>query len=55
VNERFEALDFSKVKTYPLQQRPCKVHRGDYASPVKPGASCEEFLSGLPRQLKAWN
>lgn len=53
MSDRFEGLDFSKVKTYPLERRPCKVHREDYAAAVKPGASFEDFLCGLPRQLKA--
>jgi len=53
VTERIDPLDFSKVKTYPLAQRACKVHREDYASRVKPGVSFEEFLSALPGQLKA--
>ncbi len=53
MTERIDPLDFSKVKTYPLAQRACKVHREDYAARVKPGAFFEEFLSALPRQLKA--
>jgi hypothetical protein len=53
MTDRIEPLDFSKVKTYPLAQRACKVHREDYAARVKPGAFFEEFLSAVPRQLKA--
>jgi len=46
-------LDFSKVQTFPLAQRPCKVKREDYASPVKRGKSFNMFLRSLPRQLQA--
>jgi hypothetical protein len=46
-------LDFSKLSTYPLASRPCKVTVADFATPVEPGASLAGFLASLPKILAA--
>lgn len=47
-------IDFSKVRTYPLASRKCKVDRGDFGKPVKgPGRSFRKFLDSLPGILSA--
>jgi hypothetical protein len=52
-NEENDSLDFSKVKTIPLATRACKVTREHYTARAARARSFEEFLSGLPGQLKA--
>jgi hypothetical protein len=46
-------LDFSKLSTYPLASRSCKVTVADFARPVGPGGSLSDFLASLPRILAA--
>ncbi len=46
-----QPLDLAGVATYPLRSRKSKVGIRDLARPVPPGASIEEFLAALPRQL----
>lgn len=50
-SDRPPALDLAGVSTYPLRSRKSKVGIQDLARPVPPGASIDEFLSALPRQL----
>lgn len=48
---KFDPLDFSEVKTYPLASRPSKVAAEDFARPVATHASMKDFLSSLPNIL----
>ncbi len=44
------ALDFKKVKTYPLSSRKCKVDKDDFGVPAAfAGGSFSEFIAGLPK------
>ena len=49
----FPKLDWSKITTYSISERPNKVAVEDFATPHAPGASFAEFLSRLPRFLCA--
>lgn len=46
-------IDFGGMRTYPLADRPSKVHTGDFARPLKRGARISEFIDSLPRILAA--
>lgn len=48
-----DSLDFSAVRTTDLDGRHSKVRVGDFARPLKPGATMGEFFLGLPRILAA--
>jgi hypothetical protein len=50
---KFEPLDFSKIKTYALSERPNKVAVGDFAGVPRKGESFAGFLKKLPRFLAA--
>ncbi len=45
---KFEPLDFSKIRTYPVADRTNKVNVTSFAKPHRPGASFSEFLTNLP-------
>ena len=44
-------LDFSKLSTYSLFERPSKVTVADFARPLRPGMRVAELLASLPKQL----
>ena len=46
-------FDLSRVRTYPLTNRPGKVDARAFARPHRPGGSLAGFLDGLPRLLAA--
>ena len=46
-------LDFNKIKTFDLSERPCKVQRPDYAQRARAGKTFTEFWQDLPKQLQA--
>lgn len=48
-----DKLDFSAVRTTNLDGRHSKVRVGDFARPLKSGATMGEFFLGLPRILAA--
>ena len=45
--------DLSRIRTYPLKDRPSKVAVSDFARPHAKGESVAEFLSGFPAILGA--
>ncbi len=45
---KFEPLDFSKIRTFPVAQRTNKVNVASFASAHEAGASFSEFLLRLP-------
>ena len=45
---KFDPLDFSKIRTYPVSERSNKVTAAAFAKPHAAGASMREFLDGLP-------
>ena len=45
---KFEPLDFSKIRTYPVSERSNKVNLASFAKPHRPGSSFSEFLDHLP-------
>lgn len=47
----YEEFDLSGVRTYPLKSRPSKVNVEDFARPIEPSASLEEWLKSLPKLL----
>ena len=47
--------DLSKIRTYPLKDRPSKVGVGQFARPHIKRGSVSEFLEGLPNILGAQN
>lgn len=47
--------DLSRIRTYPLKDRPSKVEVSAFAKPHVKGRSVAEFLSGLPAILGAQN
>ena len=49
----FPALDWSKIKTYSISERPNKVAVEDFAEPYTAGATFAEFLARLPKFLVA--
>jgi hypothetical protein len=44
-------FDLHGLKTYDLASRPSKVFHDDLGRPLAPGATFEEFVDSLPRQL----
>jgi hypothetical protein len=48
MSQKFEPIDLSRIKTYPLSQRKSKVSAGDFASVWQKGAGFKDFLKGLP-------
>jgi hypothetical protein len=46
--QKFEPIDLSRVKTYPLSKRKSKVSAGDFAGVWQKGAGFKEFLKRLP-------
>lgn len=53
VPPKADKLDFSAVRTTNLDGRHSKVRVGDFARPLKSGATMGEFFLGLPRILAA--
>ncbi|MBI5686155.1 MAG: deoxyhypusine synthase family protein [Verrucomicrobia bacterium] len=49
----FPPLDWSRIKTYPLRERPNKVRAGEFARPWGKGGSLKHFLDSLPDTLAA--
>ena len=45
---KFEPLDFSKIRTYPVAERANKVNAAAFATPHQAGGSLRGFLDGLP-------
>ena len=45
---KFEPLDFSRIRTYPVAERANKVNLASFASPHAAGATFQEFLDHLP-------
>ena len=52
---RFEPLDFSKVRTYPVTKRLSKVKTSLLGKRVNKGATMRSFMRGLPKILAAEN
>lgn len=44
-------FDLHELRTYDLASRPSKVFREDLGQPLPPGATVEEWIASLPRQL----
>jgi hypothetical protein len=44
-------LDFSKIRTYPVEQRKSKVSISQFGTPCPPNATVGEFMSSLPELL----
>jgi len=53
--KRFKALDFSKVRTYPVTKRVSKVQTALLGRKIQKGARLRSFLQGLPDILAAKN
>ena len=51
-NPKFVPIDLSKVKTYPLSERPNLVSLAGFADPPRSGTSFGALLTGLPDILK---
>ncbi len=51
MNRRFEPIDLSRVRTFPLSERPGKVSLAGFATPPQAGVSFGGFLRGLPEIL----
>jgi hypothetical protein len=49
--KKFDPIDLSKVKTYPLSDRKSKVSSDDFAKTWKKGSSYKDFLNSLPNIL----
>src|SRR5438093_12902323 len=47
----FPSLDFSRIRTYPIRERPNKVHLDELARVWQPGGSFAQFLESLPKIL----
>jgi deoxyhypusine synthase len=45
---KFDPLDFSKIRTYPVADRANKVNADAFARPHTPGGTLRDFLDGLP-------
>ena len=52
-SEQFKPYDLAALKTYDLNSRPSKVFHDDLGQPLESGASAEEWLLSLPKQLAA--
>ncbi|MBI1830994.1 MAG: hypothetical protein HYR84_06040, partial [Planctomycetes bacterium] len=51
--EQHKPYDLAALKTYDLSSRPSKVFHDDLGRPVDAGASAEDWLLSLPKQLAA--
>jgi hypothetical protein len=51
MSQKFEPIDLSRIKTYPLSTRKSKVSAGDFAGVWQKGAGFKDFLNGLPNIL----
>jgi len=51
--DQFKPYDLAALKTYDLSSRPSKVFHDDLGQPVEAGASAEDWLLSLPKQLAA--
>jgi hypothetical protein len=47
----FPPLDFGRIRTYPIKERPNKVHLDELARVWKPGGSFAQFIDVLPKIL----
>jgi hypothetical protein len=47
----FPPLDFSRIRTYPIRERPNKVHRDEIARVWNKGGSFAQFIESLPKIL----
>ncbi len=47
----FPPLDFGRIRTYPIRERPNKVHLDEMARVWKTGGSLAQFIDSLPRIL----
>jgi hypothetical protein len=47
----FPPLDFDRIRTYPIRERPNKVHLNELARAWKDGGSLAQFIDSLPRIL----
>ena len=47
----FPPLDFSRIRTYPIKERPNKVHLDELARVWKAGGSFAQFIDSLPKIL----
>ena len=47
----FPPLDFSRIRTYPIRERPNKVHLDEMARVWKAGDGFAQFIDSLPRIL----
>ncbi len=47
----FPPLDFDRIRTYPIRERPNKVHLDEFASVWKAGGSFAQFFDSLPHIL----
>jgi len=47
----FPPLDFSRIRTYPIRERPNKVHLDELARAWKKGGGFAQFIDSLPRLL----
>ena len=50
---KYPALDWSKIRTFSISERPNKVAVADFATPHTAGASFAEFMAHLPNFLAA--
>jgi hypothetical protein len=48
---KFPPLDFDRIRTYPIRERPNKVHLDELAHVWKAGGSLAQFLESLPHIL----
>jgi deoxyhypusine synthase len=51
----FKPLDFSKIRTYPIEKRPSKVQSGALGKTIQKGSRMRSFIRGLPDILAAEN
>jgi len=47
----FPPLDFGRIRTYPIKERPNKVHLGELARVWQRGGSFAQFIESLPKIL----
>jgi len=50
---KFPELDWSRIQTYSISQRPNKVQAEDFAAPHARGSRFADFIAGLPNFLAA--
>jgi len=55
IYEDLGPLSLEKVSTYPLASRSSKVFLGDFAGPIQPDSSLQDFLGRLPNILAVQN